>query len=450
MKKKILLGLVAAGTAVAVLPLFAAFEAHVINVTAKIENALSVPLEHIDFGTVFPQELLEQPLDIWLSDSFLAEDRVDDVDYIIRQKPKCGVTTLDGRELVEGSTATGHVIPDGQGGFTVECGESPVAFDDSTHVYGELPFLCPYLSKHKDPQDDDGNDGELDSFHEAFTVSSTTVFWNDVSGHLAKSENDEHDNWIIDLAVPCFGDHCAQDWADFVAGVNPQADPDAYIQPIENEHKIFGCDLWVEVGGISLPPGLGCEDEIDVMLVLDRSGSIDSTELATMKSAAKAFVDALSPTSAGPHVGMVSFSTSASLDEHLTDDGSAVKTAIDAIFSGGLTNLEDGIRTASTELENPGDGHDRADAGSPDFILIITDGIPTASDGPGSDSDDAADAADDARSMGSEIFVVGVGTTGSTATFLEDEIADDSDHYFDSADFDDLEAILAGLVSCTP
>src|SRR3989338_430145 len=87
--KKILMGLAAAGTAIAMVPLFAAFEAHVINVTAKIENALTVSTEHIDFGTVFPQEQIDKFFDVALSQSFLDEDRVDDIEYIIRQKPKC-------------------------------------------------------------------------------------------------------------------------------------------------------------------------------------------------------------------------------------------------------------------------------------------------------------------------------------------------------------------------
>ena len=90
--KKIFLGLGALALAVALVPMFAAFEAHVINVTAQIENALSVPVTPITFGTVFPQEHLNRPLEIALSDSFMTEDRVDDVEYIIRQKPKCGVT----------------------------------------------------------------------------------------------------------------------------------------------------------------------------------------------------------------------------------------------------------------------------------------------------------------------------------------------------------------------
>ena len=59
------------------------------------------------------------------------------------------------------------------------------------------------------------------------------------------------DDWIIDLAVPCFGGYCAQDWENFVHGINPSANPDEYIQPIANEHKVFGCDLWVEVTRVS-------------------------------------------------------------------------------------------------------------------------------------------------------------------------------------------------------
>jgi len=88
--KKLLTAFLAIGVAMVLIPLFAAFEAHVVNVTATIENALSVPIEAIDFGTVFPQERLDRYIDVALSQSFIDEDRVDDVEYIIRQKPKCG------------------------------------------------------------------------------------------------------------------------------------------------------------------------------------------------------------------------------------------------------------------------------------------------------------------------------------------------------------------------
>src|SRR3989344_1287052 len=77
---------------------FSAFEAHGINVTARIENALKVDTYAIDFGTVFPQEKLDKFFNVGLSDSFVAEDRVDDVEYFIRQKPKCANDPLNPTE----------------------------------------------------------------------------------------------------------------------------------------------------------------------------------------------------------------------------------------------------------------------------------------------------------------------------------------------------------------
>jgi len=46
-----------------------AYEAHLINVTAHVENALTVDTAAIDFGTVFPQEWLIVDRDIELSES---------------------------------------------------------------------------------------------------------------------------------------------------------------------------------------------------------------------------------------------------------------------------------------------------------------------------------------------------------------------------------------------
>jgi len=82
-------------------------------------------------------------------------------------------------------------------------------------------------------------------------IENDEVKWNDAVGYLSKIDEDTEDTWVIDLAVPCFGGYCAQDWADFVFGINPEADASQYTQDIANEHKVFGCDLWVEVTGVS-------------------------------------------------------------------------------------------------------------------------------------------------------------------------------------------------------
>jgi len=262
--KKILLSVIAMGAVAVSLVGLSAFEAHVINVTARIENALSVPVDPISFGTVFPQEQLERRLPIQLSQSFLDEPRVDDVQYIIRQKPKCGVTSDNGTVLV-GPTWTGHVVVveilDDTGqvigyDYQVDC-EQDMPEDLQVPpgaTAGLLPSLCEYISKHPDNQPE--NDGSLNSFHQPFFIDQLTgqIVWNDVSGYLAKSAEDIFDLWTIDLKVPCFGGYCAQDWADFVYDINEEADPDLYTQPIENEHKVFGCNLWIEVTGVSETP----------------------------------------------------------------------------------------------------------------------------------------------------------------------------------------------------
>mgnify|MGYP001613098751 CR=1 FL=1 len=266
--KKLLIGFGALALALVVMPMFAAFEAHVVNVTATIENALSVPVKPIQFGTVFPQETLAETLDITLSQSFKDQNRVDQVSYFIRQKPKCawswqinGVWNID-----QGSTQSGHVddagvvtcpdavnVPENPNGTPPTGDGIP---DNAT--WGQLPLLCPYISKHSEAiRDTQGNikgyeDGALNSFHQPWTVvPSSSLDWNDVDGTLTTG-NDETDTWTIDLAVPCFGGFCAQDWAQFVKDVSgdQNINPSLYTQSKDNEHKVFGCDLWVEVSDV--------------------------------------------------------------------------------------------------------------------------------------------------------------------------------------------------------
>ncbi len=212
--------------------------------------------------------------------------------------------------------------------------------------------------------------------------------------------------------------------------------------------------------------GVGCLGKADVMLVLDRSGSVSNidpdgggpllSELQTLKNAAKAFVNALAPSADGVHVGMVSFSTTATLNTHLTDNGTAVNTAIDGLTSTGWTNLQHGIKLARIELENPGDSHDRPDGESPDIMVIITDGEPNrCTDAGASCSTAAARAAaktqaDLAKAALNEIFGVGVGISPSNATFMKNDIVSppSATHYFDAALFGDLETILENIAQC--
>ena len=257
MRKKILLALATVLIVAGGVAALSAYEAHVINVTARIENALAVNPKEIAFGTVFPQEYLEEELIIRLSDSFLLEDRVDDVEYVIKQKPKpydpgdheyC----LESWEIALDGFMDCFMFCLLEYGGTEEycwhqCKDILFDYDEVGKCY---PPLCWWLSKTPDGTPD--NDHGVGPFEGIFDVAS---------GRLAKSDDDIEDTWIIDLIVSCFQGMCAQDynWEEFGPPLPP-----------ELEGETFGCDLWIEVTGISrysdyvcgngiLEPGEECE-----------------------------------------------------------------------------------------------------------------------------------------------------------------------------------------------
>ena len=243
-------------------PLFAAFEAHIVNITATIENALLVPIDGIEFGAVFPQEELDRIFDLSLSDSFLAQNRVDGVEYVIRQKPKC----------VDNSDPTKHpqITEDNEGNFICPSGSTM------------MPLLCPYLSKHEISADgilgEDDDPGIL-PFHGLpgpWTLETTKKF--QVFGVLLKVAGDTSDRWLIDLKVPCFRGSCAQDWVEFVETKSQSADinPSDYMADPALESEIFGCDLWLEITAIDPIRTLKLEnkDESGNVIIDSREGTL--------------------------------------------------------------------------------------------------------------------------------------------------------------------------------
>ena len=228
MKQKILLSLIAIIAVVSGVAALSAYEAHVINVTAKIENALRIipPDRELNFGTVFPQEYFQKSFFVTTSDSFCETDqtRVLQIDYKIVQKPK-------------------PIWPQ-----TEDCRESHLRIDFEDidearaycHEYLEnldccYPSLCPYLSKllrYEDPEP--YTDYGVPAFHDPSDPSSVA------EGTIHKYY-DLWDEWIIDLDVPCFEGMCAQEWTHYGWELDPNL-----------ESETFGCDLWFEVTGISV------------------------------------------------------------------------------------------------------------------------------------------------------------------------------------------------------
>lgn len=73
MKLRIIALVVALVAALSSVAAVSAFEAHAINVVAHVENALTVDTAEINYGTVFPQEVVKRHATIALSTSALAE-----------------------------------------------------------------------------------------------------------------------------------------------------------------------------------------------------------------------------------------------------------------------------------------------------------------------------------------------------------------------------------------
>jgi hypothetical protein len=111
------------------------------------------------------------------------------------------------------------------------------------------------------------------------------------------------------------------------------------------------------------------QKDIDVVLVFDKSGSMGwdtPTRLSQAKTATNAFVDQMS---SRDQIGLVTFSSSAALDQQLTLDHNSVKNKIDAVTAGGSTQERLGIYTGINELKTT-----RARSGAVQAIILMTDG----------------------------------------------------------------------------
>jgi hypothetical protein len=239
MKKKIALGLVAVVAVVGGVAAMSAYEAHVINVTAHIENALSVPTEPIVFGTVFPQEYLAKPFTITLSTSFQSQEEAMTVFYEINQKAKCicNEEGISHQICKEGEYAAVDYATDECPTAEVPDTIAPIVI----HPYDEMISLCPFLSKL--PQDGEpGDTGEPSYFVPGVPgqiEDSCQVVTTGANGILAMNREDVSDSWLVDLKVPPFAGYVGQDWpanCPVLEGANVNADG-----------TDLGCDLWIEV-----------------------------------------------------------------------------------------------------------------------------------------------------------------------------------------------------------
>jgi Flp pilus assembly protein TadG len=123
--------------------------------------------------------------------------------------------------------------------------------------------------------------------------------------------------------------------------------------------------------------GVAQKNEVEIMLVLDRSGSMSGTPLANLKDAARSFIDYYQDTQDKDRIGLVSFATGVRVNYALNYNFyTPIETAINALSATGATNIEDALSQAGAQFldQTPVTPANRKQQ----YIVFFTDGRPTA------------------------------------------------------------------------
>ena len=248
----------------------------------------------------------------------------------------------------------------------------------------------------------------------------------------------------------------------------------------------------------SLP---GCKSAADVMMVLDRSGSMDYTsrcdwwqlkclnspscslgyawvkntnynqteswcaaknkpaphesfylpidpiKITAAKIAANNFINLLE---ANDQSGLVSYANSAAIDKQLSNNHATTQTAINALAASGATDIGDAIKLGAAELLSP-----RNNPQANKVMILLTDGMANKPNGPGfgefpADVAYAKAEAGLAADAGIRIFTIGLGEDGEIdEIMLQDIAANSGGQYYHAPAASQLEEIFNQLADDT-
>lgn len=179
----------------------------------------------------------------------------------------------------------------------------------------------------------------------------------------------------------------------------------------------------------------------DIVLILDRSGSMAGSPLANLKNGAKKFIDIIDEATdgtkdgqigSGSRIGIVSFADTATQDTQLITSVADLKDAVDALSSDGSTNHADAF-TKAMDLFDPASTNAKV-------MIMFTDGKTTAGGNPNT-------VATAAKAQGIIIYCIGLsGNGGIDEQALKDWASDpDSAYVAITPDDEELENLFEDL-----
>ena len=206
-----------------------------------------------------------------------------------------------------------------------------------------------------------------------------------------------------------------------------------------NKNKIACGETFNVKLSISASPNI-VENPTDIVLILDRSGSMVGASLENLKKGAKKFVEIIDKATngadgeigSGSRIGIVSFADTATQNTQLITSVEQLNAAIDSLVAIGSTNHEDAFLKA-VELFDPNSLNARV-------LVMFTDGYTTAGGNP-------IPITDAAKANDTLIYSIGlIGSTGLNVEALNNWSSTPSSSYVViTPDDEDLEEVFEEL-----